>query len=71
VDLIVERPDGCVVAIEVKLTRTVSSDDGRHLRWLKSKLGDRLLDSVIITTGPQAYRCEDGIAVIPLALLGP
>jgi uncharacterized protein len=71
IDLIVERPDGSVVAIEVKLARTVSNDDVRHLIWLKQKLGDRVLDQVIITTGPQAYRREDGIAVVPLALLGP
>jgi uncharacterized protein len=71
IDLIVERPDGSVIAIEVKLARTVSNDDLRHLKWLKEKLGDRVLDQVIITTGPQAYRREDGIAVVPLALLGP
>jgi predicted AAA+ superfamily ATPase len=71
IDLIVERADGRVVAIEVKLARSISSDDGKHLRWLKQKLGDTVLDQVIITTGPQAYRREDGIAVVPLALLGP
>jgi hypothetical protein len=30
-----------------------------------------LRDQVMITTGPQAYRREDGIAVVPAALLGP
>ncbi len=71
VDLIVERADGAVVAIEVKLARSVSSDDGKHLSWLRQRLGDRVLDQVIITTGPQAYRRGDGVAVVPLALLGP
>jgi uncharacterized protein len=72
VDLIVERGDGSVVAIEVKLSRTVDADDGKHLRWLREKLGDRVLDRVVITTGPDAYRRDyDGIAVVPLALLGP
>jgi predicted AAA+ superfamily ATPase len=71
VDLIVERADGSVVAIEVKLARNVSSDDAKHLTWLKQKLGDRVLDQIIITTGPNAYRREDGIAVVPLVLLGP
>jgi uncharacterized protein len=72
VDLIVEHANGSVVAIEVKLARSVSRDDGKHLTWLKQKLGDRVLDQVIITTGPQAYRRkEDGVAVVPLALLGP
>jgi uncharacterized protein len=70
VDLIVERADGGVVAMEVKLARSVSGD-AKHLTWLKEKLGDRVLDQVILTTGPEAYRREDGIAVVPLALLGP
>ena len=71
IDLIVERGDGGVVAIEVKLARTVADKDAKHLTWLKQRLGDELLDQVIITTGPTAYRRQDGIAVVPLALLGP
>lgn len=71
IDLIVERADGRVVAVEVKLARSISGDDGKHLRWLKQKLGDGVLDQVIVTTGPEAYRREDGIAVVPLAALGP
>lgn len=71
IDLVVERADGCVLAIEVKLARSVSSDAGKHLTWLEHKLGERVLDRVIITTGPMAYRRTDGIAVVPLALLGP
>jgi len=30
-----------------------------------------VLDGFVITTGPYAYRRQDGIAVVPLALLGP
>ncbi len=71
IDLIVERADGSIVAIEVKLARTVSTKDTKHLTWLKQKLGDRVLDQVILTTGPTAYRREDGIVIVPLALLGP
>ncbi len=71
IDLVVERADGGVVAIEVKLTRTVSAKDAKHLSWLREKLGDRVLDQVILTTGPSAYRREDGVAIVPLALLGP
>jgi uncharacterized protein len=71
IDLIVERADGSVVAMEVKLARTVSDDDVKHLRWLDEKLGERVLDRVVLMTGPQAYRRPDGIAVVPLALLGP
>lgn len=71
VDLIVERDDHRVLGIEVKLGGTIDDGDVRHLRWLKEKLGADVLDLVIITTGPQAYRRPDGIAVVPAALLGP
>ena len=70
VDLIVERADQRVVAIEVKLGRTVEQDDARHLLWLREQIGEDLIDAVVIHTGPQAYRRKDGIAVVPLALLG-
>ena len=71
IDLIVERADGRVVAIEVKLTRDPGDEDFKHLRWLAERLGDDLLDAVIVTTGSDAYRRADGVAVVPAALLGP
>jgi uncharacterized protein len=72
VDLVVERADGAVLGIEIKLARDVDGDDTRHLVWLQERLGPRLLDKVILTTGPVAYRRQqDGVAVVPLALLGP
>ena len=70
VDLVVERDDGRVVAMEVKLRPSVGEADVKHLRWLHERLGDCLLDSVVITTGRHAYRRADGIAVVPAALLG-
>jgi hypothetical protein len=71
VDLIIERSDRRIIAIEVKLRRTIDEDNVRHLVWLREKIGAELLDAVVINTGPEAYRRKDGIAVIPAALLGP
>lgn len=71
IDLIVEGSDRRVVAIEVKLAATVSDTDVRHLNWLHEQLGGRLADKVVVTTGRHAYRRRDGVAVVPLALLGP
>jgi uncharacterized protein len=70
VDLIVERDDGRIVAIEVKLTAAPSDEDVRHLHWLKDRLGDDVIDMVVINTGSYAYRREDGVAVVPAALFG-
>lgn len=71
IDIIVERADGRILALEVKLKRAVVEADGRNLGWLRERIGDQLIDSVIVTTGPAAYRRPDGIAVVPAALLGP
>jgi hypothetical protein len=59
-----------VVAFEVKLGPVVDDRDTVHLRWLRDRIGDDLLDAAVITTGTDAYRRADGIAVIPAALLG-
>jgi uncharacterized protein len=41
------------------------------LNWLSSQLGEEVIDRMIITTGREAYRRTDGVAVVPAALLGP
>lgn len=72
VDLIVERDDGRIVYIEVKLAKTPDEGSVRHLEWLRKKIGEDLLDAVVVTTGEAAYRRpEDAIAVVPAAPLGP
>lgn len=70
VDLIAQDQDGAIVALEVKLAANVGDDDVKHLLWLRDKLPDDVVDAVILTTGSRAYRRPDGIAVVPLALLG-
>lgn len=69
IDFIVERKRR-IVAFEVKLSPVVRDHDLRHLKWLRDRAGDRLVEAVIITTGDEAYRRSDGIAVVPAALLG-
>ena len=71
VDFIVERPDHKVLAVEVKMTSAPTAADAKHLHWLGALIGDQLIDKVLLTTAPGAYRTRDGVAVVPLALLGP
>ncbi len=71
IDLIVERADGGIVALEVKLASSINESDLRHLRWLANRVGPRLVDAAVVTTGGEAYRRRDGIGVVPAALLGP
>ena len=54
VDLIIERRDQRVVALEVKLGGVPDSADGRHLLWLREGRGDDLLDAAAITAGAHA-----------------
>ncbi len=70
IDLILEGPDGRVLAIEVKLSAAVADADVRHLLWLRDKLPHQVVDLVVVNTGAAAYRRSDGVAVVPLALLG-
>ena len=60
-----------IVAIEVTLGSVVRDPDVKHLGWFREKFGTRCIDAVVVHTGPEAYRRPDGIAVVPLALLGP
>lgn len=71
IDLIVEGEDRRVVAIEVKPNESVSDKGVPHLNWLDDKIGARPADRLLITTGDYACRRTDGVAVVPLALLGP
>lgn len=71
VDLILEGRAGGILAVEVKLASEVTDSDVRHLHWLRHHLGEEIADLVVINTGASAYRRRDGVAVVPLALLGP
>lgn len=70
VDLVVQGDDRRILALEVKLSSSVDDPDVRHLRWLRERVGDRLTNVVVVATGRHAYRRRDGMAVVPLALLG-
>lgn len=70
VDLIVQGVDGQLLGIEVKLAPDVTDSDVRHLKWLREQIPNDVVDLMVITTGTTAYRRPDGIAVVPLALLG-
>lgn len=71
VDLIVQRADGRILGVEVKLADRVEDADTKHLHWLRDRVGEDLIDAVVIYAGEYAYRRRDNVAVVPLALVGP
>lgn len=68
-DLVLVADDG-IIPIEIKATAAPRRSDFAHLDWIAGLLGDEVLDTVLITTGPEAYRDPSGTAVVPLVLLG-
>ncbi|MDP3984730.1 MAG: ATP-binding protein [Acidimicrobiia bacterium] len=69
VDLVVERSDGSVIAVEVKSAATVNRSDGKGLRFLGDKLGDRLIAGVVFHTGPLTVQLDDRIWATPVSAL--
>lgn len=69
VDLVLERHDGMVAALEVKAASRVSPSDLRSLLQLRRRLGGQFLGGVLLYTGAHAYNHPDGIAVVPVSRL--
>lgn len=69
VDLVIERGDGKVAAVEVKAGARVTGSDLGALRKLRSRLGDAFLGGVCLYTGELSYRQDDRIFVVPVDAL--
>ena len=70
IDFVVTGGDR-LAAIQLTAAPTAEGVDVAPLHWLRGRYPDRVADLVVLTTGPRASRRPDGIAEIPLALLGP
>ena len=71
IDLIVERGDGRVVAMEVKLHPVATDKDVTPSQLAARADRSRPARRRRRHDRPEAYRRADGIAVVPAALLGP
>ena len=69
IDAIVQK-DQSIVAIEVKMAAYITDTDVRHLNWFEEKVGTRVKEKIILTTGDRAYRRPDRVLVVPAALFG-
>lgn len=67
VDIVLERRDGSVVAVEVKTAASASPADFRGLRHLRDKLGERRFKAgVLLYTGESTVPFGDRLAAVPL-----
>lgn len=69
VDVVVERPSGEVVAIEVKSSAGVRNRDFNGLIHLREHLGDRLKAGVVIHLGSQTLPRGDRLWALPITAL--
>ena len=66
VDVVLERRDGSVVAVEVKTAASASASDFRGLRHLRDKLGSRFKAGVVLYTGEHTVPFGDRLVAVPL-----
>lgn len=66
VDVIVERPSGEIVAVEVKASATVRPRDFAGLKRLREKLGKRLLAGVVLYAGARTLPFGERLWAVPL-----
>ena len=69
VDVIVERPSGDIVGIEVKASATVRAHDFRGLVHMRERLGRRLLIGAVLYAGERTLPFGDGLWALPLSAL--
>lgn len=69
VDLVVERNDGAIVAIEVKSTATIRPRDYRWLEFLRERTGARFVAGIVICTTAQRVPLGDRLWASPISAL--
>ena len=69
VDLVLERPNGEVVGIEVKASATPRARDSSGLRLLRDRLGKRFRLGLLLHAGPDTLPLGDRIWAVPIAAL--
>lgn len=70
VDIMLERPDGRVVGVEVKSATAVNAADARGLLHVADALGDRFVHGYVLYTGDASIRlADDRITATPIANL--
>jgi len=66
-----KRAEARSISVAIVASAAVRNDAVKHLNWPQDPIGDDLLDRVVVTTGTEAYRRADGVAIVPAGLLGP
>lgn len=69
IDLVLERPNGDVVGIEVKASANPHPREATGLKLLRERLGDRFKQGFLLHLGATTIPIGDRISAVPLAAL--
>jgi hypothetical protein len=69
VDIVLERDDGMIAAIEVKASATVKASDFSGLRALAEACGDRFAFGAVLYDSTDVVPFGDRLAAAPLSCL--
>ncbi|GHV88581.1 hypothetical protein AGMMS50267_09410 [Spirochaetia bacterium] len=69
VDFIVEGRDGRILALEVKASSSVVSEDFKHIRFLQNTLGGEFVRGVVLYQGDRVVRFDKDLYAAPLSAL--
>lgn len=69
VDLILEDERGKVVAIEVKSSETIGSEDFKHFRLVKEAVGGDFIRGIVLYAGHQTLSFGPDLIAMPIAAL--
>ena len=67
VDVVLERNNGDVAAVEVKTAASAAKNDFAGLRYLRDRLGERFKGGVLLYTGAETLPFGDRLAAVPLS----
>jgi predicted AAA+ superfamily ATPase len=69
VDVVLEKPDGSVAAIEVKASATVAASDFAALKALRDQIGKQFRAGVVLYLGDQIVPFGDKLWLVPMPVL--
>lgn len=69
IDLVLERRDGRIAAIEVKAATDAGPGDAHRLAWLRDRLGIEFALGVVLHTGSRSRVLGDRLLALPISTL--
>lgn len=69
VDFIIEGPGGRIIAMELKASVSPGPSAVQNLRWLKERLGDRMVAGYLLHLGPHGASYGNGVHALPVSAL--